>query len=70
MMRTPRYLKKYLPHNIKQRKKTKKTKRGQYPLIEKLSTTNMPRKARFFISTIPVDMVIRGNSRKTIFAEE
>jgi putative transposase len=45
-------------------------KRGQYPLIEKLSTTNMPRKARFFISKIPVHMVIRGNSRKTIFAEQ
>jgi hypothetical protein len=40
-------------------------KRGQYPLIEKLSTTNMPRKARFFISKIPVHLVIRGNSRKT-----
>jgi hypothetical protein len=37
---------------------------GQYPLIEKLSTTNMPRKARFFIPKIPVQMVIRGNSRK------
>jgi putative transposase len=30
----------------------------------------MPRKARFFIPKIPVPMVIRGNSRKTIFAEE
>jgi hypothetical protein len=30
----------------------------------------MSRKARFFISKIPVQMVIRGNSRKTIFAEE
>jgi putative transposase len=30
----------------------------------------MPRKARFFIPKIPVHMVIRGNSRKTIFAEE
>jgi len=29
----------------------------------------MPRKARFFIPEIPVHMVIRGNSRKTIFAE-
>jgi putative transposase len=29
----------------------------------------MPRKTRFFISKIPVHMV-RGNSRKTIFAEE
>jgi len=27
----------------------------------------MPRKARFFIPKIPVHMVIRGNSRKTIF---
>ncbi|EDN71818.1 hypothetical protein BGS_0270 [Beggiatoa sp. SS] len=45
-------------------------KMGQYPLIEKLSTTNMPRKARFFISKIPVHLVIRGNSRKTLFAEE
>ena len=35
---------------------------GQYPLIEKLSTTNMPRKARFFISKIPVHLIIRGNS--------
>ncbi|MDM8558270.1 transposase [Candidatus Parabeggiatoa sp. HSG14] len=30
----------------------------------------MPRKARFFIPKIPVHLVIRGNSRKTIFAEQ
>jgi putative transposase len=30
----------------------------------------MPRKARVFISKILVHLVIRGNSRKTIFAEE
>ena len=30
----------------------------------------MPRKARFFISEVPIHMVIRGNSRKTIFAEK
>jgi putative transposase len=30
----------------------------------------MPRKARFFIPKIPVHLVIRGNSRKTIFVEQ
>jgi len=30
----------------------------------------MPRKAIFFIPKITVHLVIRGNSRKTIFAEE
>jgi putative transposase len=30
----------------------------------------MPRKARFFLPKIPVHLVIRGNSRKTIFAEQ
>ncbi len=30
----------------------------------------MPCKARFFIPKTPIHMVIRGNSRKTIFSEE
>jgi putative transposase len=30
----------------------------------------MLRKARFFIPKIPVHLVIRGNSRKTLFAEQ
>jgi hypothetical protein len=35
-----------------------------------LSTTYRPRQARFFLSKIPVHMVIRGHSRKTSFAED
>ena len=30
----------------------------------------MPRKPRFFLPNVPVHMVVRGNSRKPIFAEE
>jgi hypothetical protein len=49
---------------------------GIYPhllgigIIIFLGLPNLPRKSNFFISKIPVHLVIRGNSRKTIFAEE
>ncbi len=29
----------------------------------------MPRKPRFFLPDVPVHMIIRGNSRKVVFAE-
>ena len=29
----------------------------------------MPRKPRFFLPNVPVHIIIRGNSRKAIFAE-
>ncbi len=30
----------------------------------------MPRKPRFFLPNIPVHVVIRGNSRSVVFAED